>query len=103
VPASWYGDKLPEHTPEVRLAVLGHGGVFLGKALTPMREKLLLDVSNWLLGRDDLLARGYQTWQYPRVQLSETAFALWALAAVLGLPLFFIFLGSVVLMVRQMR
>jgi hypothetical protein len=103
VPVSWYGDKQPEQTPEVRLAVLGHGGVFLGKTLTPMREKLLLDVSNWLLGRDDLLARDYQTWQYPRVQLSDTAFRLWALGAVLGLPLLFILLGSAVLMVRQMR
>jgi hypothetical protein len=103
VPASWYGDKEPAKTPTVRLAVLGHGGVFMGKTLTPMREKLLLDVSNWLLGRDDLLARDYQTWQYPRVQLDETAFRLWSLGAVLGLPLLFIFLGSIVLMVRQMR
>jgi hypothetical protein len=103
VPASWFGDKTPDKLPTVRLAVVGNGGVFMGKSLTPMREKLLLDVSNWLLGRDDLLARDNQTWQYPRVQLDETAFALWALAAVLGLPLLFIFLGSVVLMVRQMR
>jgi hypothetical protein len=103
VPMSWYGEQAPAHPPTVRLAVVGHGGLFMGKPLTPMREKLLLDVSNWLLGRDDLLARDSQTWHYPRVQMSETAYALWALGAVLGLPLLFIFLGSVVLMVRQMR
>jgi hypothetical protein len=103
VPLSWYGTSPPEKVPDVRIAVLGHGGVFLGKTLTPMREKLLLDVSNWLLGRDDLLAREHQTWQYPRVALSDTEFALWSLGAVLGLPLLLIFLGSVVLMVRQMR
>ncbi len=103
VPVSWYGESQPEKVPTVRLAVLGHGGVFMGKNLTPMREKLLLDVSNWLLGRDELLARDAQTWQYPRVQIDDGAFRLWALGAVLGLPLLFAFLGSVVLLVRQMR
>lgn len=103
VPASWYDTTPPAIRPEVRLAVIGHGGVFMGERLTPMREKMLLDVSNWLLGRDDLLARDEQTWSYPRVELDATAKALWTWGALLGLPLLFVYLGTVVWMVRQMR
>src|SRR5262249_732218 len=53
LPASWYRDSKSATPAPVRLAVIGHGGVFMGPTLSPVREKLLLDVSNWLLGRDD--------------------------------------------------
>ena len=57
-------------------------------------EKLLLDVSNWLVGRDDLLARDYKTWSFPRVQLTDDQAKLWHWAMFLGLPLFFAYSGS---------
>jgi hypothetical protein len=102
LPDSWYGDK--GGTPKtVRVAVIGHGGVFLGPTLTPAREKVLLDVTNWLLGRDDLLARDRQVWEYPRVDLSETDQTLWRWAAIGGLPLLSLYLMAVVLMVRRLR
>ena len=58
----------------VRVAVIGSGSMFVGPTLPPIKEKMLLDVVNWLLGRDDLLAKDVDTWEYPRVQMSETAF-----------------------------
>jgi hypothetical protein len=95
--------KMPGTDKQVRLAVIGHGGIFMGPILSPLREKLLLDVTNWLLGRDDLLARDSTTWQYPRVEMSETASALWQWGTRLDLPLLFVCVGFVVLMVRRMR
>jgi hypothetical protein len=103
VPASWYGEKPPDKLPTVRLAVLGHGGVFMGENLKPMNEKLFLDTANWLMGRDDLLARDSQTWSYPRVSLSDEQNALWQWGTRLGLPLVFVYLGMVMLLVRRMR
>jgi hypothetical protein len=104
VPASWSeGSSGTKSDQRVRVAVIGHGGVFMGPALNPVQEQLLLDVSNWLLGRDDLLARGDRVWQYPRVELNDQAIALWQWAAGLGLPVGFIFLGCVVLLVRRIR
>jgi len=103
IPASWYGDSPPAKLPEVRLAVLGHGGVFMGENLKPMNEKLFLDTANWLMGRDDLLARDSQTWSYPRVSLSDSENALWQWATRLGLPFVFVYLGMVMLLVRRMR
>jgi len=103
LPDSWYDgkDAMPAR---VRLAVIGHGGVFSGTALTPVKEKLLLDVSNWLLGRDDLLAReNNEPWRYPRVTLADSDYALWVWGTNLGLPVFFVYLGLMVLMVRRMR
>jgi hypothetical protein len=101
LPRSWYDAK--DATPaKVRLAVIGHGGVFSG-TMTPAKEKVLLDVSNWLLGRDDLLAKDEGTWQYPRLELSDTSNALWQWGTRLGLPLLFVYLGFVMLMVRRMR
>lgn len=104
LPANWFfGDKAPR-PPKVRLAVLGNGGVFVGKTLTPIQEKLLLDVSNWLLGRDDLLARSSaEPWSFPRVDLSDAQKALWVWGMRLGLPLVFIYIGLVVWLVRRMR
>jgi hypothetical protein len=102
LPPSWYGDK--DGTPRtVRVAVIGHGGVFLGPTLTPAKEKVLLDVTNWLLGRDDLLARETPVWEYPRVHLSDSEDALWQWGTRLGMPLLFVYIGLVVLLVRRMR
>lgn len=102
LPADWYSEK-NSNPANVRVAVIGHGGVFIGKKLAPAREKLLLDVSNWLLGRDDLLARDNQRWQYPRVYMGETGIALWHWSTLLGLPALFAFLGLVVMMERYLR
>lgn len=101
VPEAWGDNK--ESAQTVRVAVIGHGGVFMGPTLSPLQEKLLLDVSNWLLGRDDLLARAERLWQYPRVEMSEQAITLWQWFAGLGLPLFVVCLGCVVLLVRRIR
>jgi hypothetical protein len=104
LPASWYDDgkAKPQKT---RVAVIGSGNVFVGPSLPPLKEKMLLDVVNWLMGRDDLLAHEVDTWQYPRVPIRQdsVAFDLWAWGARLGLPLVFIYLGIVVWMVRRMR
>jgi hypothetical protein len=102
VPKDWYSDK-DAQPAKVRIAAIGQGGVFIGKTLTPAKEKLLLDVSNWLLGRDDLLTKGNEPWQYPRVALGETPLALWQWGTRLGLPVFFAYLGLIVLMVRRLR
>ena len=83
--------------------VIGHGGVFVGPNLTPVREKLLLDSCNWLLGRDDLLAKDNEVWEYPRVLLSDTQRNLWHWGTFLGMPLFFVYVGIMVFMVRRMR
>lgn len=102
VPPSWYGEK--EGSPaKVRLAVIGHGGVFSGQSLNPTKEKLFLDVANWLLGRDDLLARDNLTWEYPRVSLGPTAKAIWQWGLWLGLPLLVVYLGMIMWLVRGLR
>jgi hypothetical protein len=103
VPESWYDGDKSASPGRVRVAVIGHGGVFMGPALGPVKEKLLLDVSNWLLGRDDLLARDNETWEFPRVTLGDSENALWQWGTRLGLPLLFVYLGFVVLMVRRLR
>jgi hypothetical protein len=104
IPPSWYEEgKAPEKPAQVRLAVIGHGGIFMGENLKPLNEKLFLDTANWLMGRDDLLARSSGTWSYPRVELSETQNALWQWGTRLGLPLLFVYLGMVMWLVRRMR
>jgi ABC-type uncharacterized transport system len=102
VPADWYPNK-DAKPATVRVAVIGHGGVFIGNTLPAVKEKLLLDVCNWLLGRDDLLAKAEHRWQYPRVTLGDSQQALWQWGIRLGLPLLFAYLGLVVLMVRRLR
>src|SRR5207249_4242908 len=37
----------------VRIAAIGHGGLFSGAKLSPAQEKLFFDTCNWLLGQDD--------------------------------------------------
>lgn len=102
VPASWYSESGATPTT-VRLAVLGHGGLFTGLELSPAKEKLLLNLCNWLLGRDDRLPTDAHTWQYPRVHLSPQALGLWSWGLWLGLPVLFAYLGLVVLLVRRLR
>jgi hypothetical protein len=103
-PSAWYDDK--NATPaNVRVAVVGHGGLFVGQELSPTREKLLLNTLNWLLRRDDLLPReqDVQRWQYPRVQLSARDQLIWGAATQWVLPGAIAYLGIIVLLVRRMR
>ncbi len=102
LPGSWY-DKSGQGAHKDRVVVVGQGGVFVGTSLTPVREKLLLDTCNWLLGRDDLLAKNNEVWEYPRVLLSDTQRDLWHWAMFLGVPLLFVYIGLMVFMVRRMR
>jgi hypothetical protein len=102
MPAGWF-ESAGGVSPNVRVAVIGHGGVFVGNSLSPIREKLLLDSCNWLLGRDDLLTKAGGQWQYPRVSLSEREQELWQWGARLGLPLVFVYLGVVVYLMRRVR
>jgi hypothetical protein len=116
--------------PMVRLGVIGHGGIFNGERINPMKEKIFLDVSNWLLGREDLLSKERSTWSFPRVQLvaapneaqlaKETpqqraereekearqfrqAFLVRGLSAWVLLPALCVFAGVVVWLVRRVR
>jgi len=102
VPASWYGPK-ESAGAKARVAVIGHGGAFTGDELSPTQKQLVLDVSNWLLGRDDLLAKEGTVWQFPRLELSGTGEMLIFLLLVVGPPALSIFLGAVVFLVRRMR
>jgi len=102
VPRVWYTDK-DAQPAKVRVSAIGHGGLFIGKTLSAAKEKLLLDTSNWLLGRDDLLTKGNDPWQYPRVAIGDTQLALWQWGTRLGMPVLFAYLGLIVLMVRRLR
>ncbi|GIW78484.1 MAG: hypothetical protein KatS3mg105_0291 [Gemmatales bacterium] len=109
LPSSWLSaDEKPITT---RIAVIGHGHVFGKDSFKPAQEKLLLDVCNWLLGRDDLLSRSDRRWQYPRLHLTENEIAVWQSfvpglpISVVGLclPVLFVYLGIVVWLVRRLR
>lgn len=102
LPRDWYADK-GRGAKRARVAVIGHGGVFVDPELPPEREKLLLDSCNWLLGRDDLLTQESATWSYPRLELSERDKDLWLWGTRLGLPALFAYLGLVVLLARRVR
>jgi hypothetical protein len=102
VPAAWYTNKNAKPAT-ARVAAIGHGGLFIGPTLPPVKEKLLLDICNWLLGRDDLLTKDENRWQYPRITLSDSQQSLWQWGMRLGLPVLFAYLGLVVLMVRRLR
>jgi hypothetical protein len=102
VPADWYTEKNAQ-PPTVRVAVIGHGGLFNGAELSPAKEILLLDTCNWLLGRDQELALKDTEWKYPRVELSRRDYAMWQWGAWLGLPALFAYLGLVVVLVRRLR
>lgn len=102
LPAEWYGDK-DAKPATVRLAVIGHGGVFNGGELSPAREMLLLDTANWLLGRDQELVLKETEWSYPRVAMDPLHHAMWVVGAWLGLPGLFAYLGLIVVLVRRLR
>lgn len=103
LPFSWFlGES--RRPPETRVVVLGEGAAFKGEDLSPMKERLLLDVTNWLLGRDNLLARESQAPRsFLRVALDDQTKTLWGWSMWLGLPLLFVYLGSVVMLKRRMR
>lgn len=93
-----------EQKRQLRLAVIGQGGVFSGKELAPPTEKLLLYSCNWLLGRPEKLPRAeLPAWSYPRVELSKSERFYWRWGTFLGLPLFFGYVGLLVLLVRRVR
>jgi hypothetical protein len=103
VPAEWYSDK-PQQPKTARLVVIGDGGLFVGRELSPAKERLLLYTCNWLLGRDDLLPRKDPSlWKYPRVELNKRDRELWHYGAWLGLPVLFCYIGLVVMFVRRLR
>lgn len=102
LPDDWYETK-KANPATVRVAAIGHGGVFVGTELSPAKEQLLLNTANWLLGRDDLLPKDNRPWEYPRVAMSDRDRNLWLLGALLGLPFLFFYLGLVVVMVRRLR
>jgi hypothetical protein len=89
--------------PVGRLVVIGQGGLFSGKQLSPAHEQLLLHTCNWLLNRDDRLPRTSDEWKYPRVQRDERESFLWKYGPFLGLPAFFLYLGLIVWIVRRVR
>jgi hypothetical protein len=92
------------YTPvRVRVAAIGHGGLFTGADLSPARERLLLTTSNWLLGRDERLPHTTGEWEYPRVRLTRRAEIFWTLGTMLALPAIFAFLGVMVLTARRYR
>ncbi len=101
VPADWYATG--ETPAKVRVAAIGHGGLFVGGELSPVKQSLLVNVSNWLLGRDDRLPHEAAAWTYPRVQLTERESRFWQLGTLLALPALFLFLGSLVLLGRRYR
>jgi hypothetical protein len=99
LPPDWKGEK-----DSVRVAAIGQGGIFVGKQLSPVQEKLLLDISNWLLGRDDMLNRPQEEpWSYPRVEMSSSEFLLWQSGTRFGITVLCAYVGIVVLMIRAMR
>jgi hypothetical protein len=98
---------LPKHwkpkEDRVRVAAIGHGGVFIGKQLSPVQERLLADTCNFLLGRDNMLNTQNETWSFPRVHLSQGAKRLWQWGLLIGLPMAFGYAGIIVLLKRSLR
>jgi hypothetical protein len=104
IPADAFAGADKHHPPtRIRVAAIGHGGLFTGPDLSPARERLLLTTCNWLLGRDERLPRPVGEWAYPRVQLSRRADIFWTLGTMLALPGLFGFLGVLVLTGRRYR
>ncbi len=103
LPETWF-DKKKDDGPirKPRLIVVGSGNGFVGTDVSPLKQRALLDMVNWLAGRDDLLVRDVATWQYPRVEVGETEQRYWfGLAA--ALPVLCLYFGFMVLMVRNVR
>jgi hypothetical protein len=89
----------------VRVAVIGQGDLFNGAELSPAKERLLMQTTSWLLGREDYLPSDAHVWQYPRLSLTpdDWQHRAWILAMVLGLPVLSAYLGFVVLLFRRLR
>jgi hypothetical protein len=89
----------------VRVAAIGHGGVFVGPRLSAAQERLLLQTANWLLGREAYLPRADHEWRYPRLALvpEDPEHTLWLWGTRLGLPVLFAYLGCVVVLFRRLR
>jgi hypothetical protein len=87
----------------VRVAALGQAALVTGAELSPGQERLLLDTCNWLLGREEHLAKPAAEWSYPRVPMDEEERRLWLLGARWGLAEMFAFLGLVMLLLRRLR
>lgn len=102
LPLSWFspGETYPV---TVRMGVLGESWFLVGPDLGPGRERLALDTINWLIGRDDSLARPSEPWTFPRIEMGESRRDLWRWGMELGLPVFFAFAGVVVLLTRRLR
>jgi hypothetical protein len=89
---------------QVRLAVIGHGGLFSGKDLSPATQKLLTYTCNWLLSREEKLPNAdSESWSYPRVELKESEKFYWHWGTFIGLPLLFAYFGILVLLMRRGR
>jgi hypothetical protein len=89
--------------PIGRLVVIGQGGLFSGKQLSPAHEQLLLHTCNWLLKRDERLPRTDEEWKYPRVQRDERESFLMKWGPPIVLPVLFLYLGLIVWIVRRVR
>lgn len=103
IPKQWFDDKAIHAGAHVRVAAIGHGGLFHGAELSPARERLLVNTCNWLLHRDERLAHPAKEWEYPRLDISPRAEALWRWGMQLALPGTFAFLGVLVLTMRRYR
>ena len=105
LPAAWF--KEGERRPGlVRSAVVGESWWLVGPVLDPARERLAVDLAQWLVGRDDALAREPgldDEWRYPRVGMSPREQGLWSRGALLGLPVLAGFAGFAVRLYRRLR
>lgn len=102
IPKEWYPYDKPTQATS-RVAVIGSGSVFVGAALAPAKEELLLDTCNWLLSRDDLLPNANVVWKYPRVRMNDKDKDLWRWTGWFVLPGLFAYAGLMVLLVRRLR
>ena len=105
LPESWFkeGERRPG---PVRTAVVGESWWLVGPTLDPARERLAVDLAQWLVGRDDTLARkpdADHEWRYPRLGMSPREQGLWSRMALLGLPVMAAFSGFAVLLYRRLR
>lgn len=105
LPESWFA-KDEKHPGFVRSAVIGEAWWLIGPALDPARERLVTDLFNWLIGRDDRLARRPDegaVWEYPRLEWSAEKAGLWRSGLGFGMPMAAAFLGFTVLLYRRLR
>lgn len=105
LPEQWFkeGERRPG---PVRTAVVGESWWLVGPSLDPARERLAVDLAQWLVGRDDNLARkpeAWNEWRYPRLGMTPREQGLWSRGALLGLPVMAAFAGFAVLLYRRLR